>query len=81
MSSPQIDLYTASTPNGWKVSVFLEEVGESAGSLAEGTVPDARGLETRLHRERCSRQGGARSAIAGTRSRIFREAFRDPMEL
>jgi hypothetical protein len=27
MSSPQIDLYTASTPNGWKVSVFLEEVG------------------------------------------------------
>jgi GST-like protein len=26
MSSPQIDLYTASTPNGWKVSVFLEEV-------------------------------------------------------
>ena len=27
MSSPQIDLYTASTPNGWKVSVFLEETG------------------------------------------------------
>ena len=27
MSAPQIDLYTASTPNGWKVSVFLEEVG------------------------------------------------------
>ena len=27
MSSPQIDLYTASTPNGWKVSVFLEEAG------------------------------------------------------
>jgi GSH-dependent disulfide-bond oxidoreductase len=27
MSSPQIDLYTASTPNGWKVSVFLQEVG------------------------------------------------------
>jgi hypothetical protein len=27
MSTPQIDLYTASTPNGWKVSVFLEEVG------------------------------------------------------
>ena len=27
MSSPQIDLYTASTPNGWKVSVVLEEVG------------------------------------------------------
>ena len=27
MSSPQIDLYTASTPNGWKVSVYLEEVG------------------------------------------------------
>ena len=27
MTSPQIDLYTASTPNGWKVSVFLEEVG------------------------------------------------------
>jgi GSH-dependent disulfide-bond oxidoreductase len=27
MSSPQIDLYTASTPNGWKVSVFLEEIG------------------------------------------------------
>ncbi len=22
-----IDLYTASTPNGWKVSVFLDEVG------------------------------------------------------
>jgi GST-like protein len=27
MSTPTIDLYTASTPNGWKVSVFLEEVG------------------------------------------------------
>src|SRR6266850_375321 len=27
MSSPSIDLYTASTPNGWKVSVFLEETG------------------------------------------------------
>src|SRR5271156_4059298 len=27
MSTPQIDLYTASTPNGWKVSVFLEEIG------------------------------------------------------
>jgi|SRR5579863_892102 len=27
MGSPQIDLYTASTPNGWKVSVFLEEAG------------------------------------------------------
>jgi len=27
MSSPSIDLYTASTPNGWKVSVFLEEIG------------------------------------------------------
>jgi GST-like protein len=27
MSAPDIELYTASTPNGWKVSVFLEEVG------------------------------------------------------
>jgi len=27
MSAPPTDLYTASTPNGWKVSVFLEEVG------------------------------------------------------
>ena len=27
MSQPQIDLYTASTPNGWKVSVYLEEIG------------------------------------------------------
>jgi len=27
MSQPQIDLYTAPTPNGWKVSVYLEEVG------------------------------------------------------
>jgi GST-like protein len=27
MSSPSIDLYTASTPNGWKASVFLEETG------------------------------------------------------
>jgi GSH-dependent disulfide-bond oxidoreductase len=27
MSSPPIDLYTASTPNGWKASVFLEETG------------------------------------------------------
>src|SRR5271170_1194140 len=26
MSAPLIDLYTASTPNGWKVSTFLEEV-------------------------------------------------------
>ena len=23
MSLPQIDLFTASTPNGWRVSVFL----------------------------------------------------------
>jgi GST-like protein len=29
MGKPEIDLYTASTPNGWKVSVFLEEVGLS----------------------------------------------------
>jgi GSH-dependent disulfide-bond oxidoreductase len=27
MNTPSIDLYTAPTPNGWKVSVFLEEVG------------------------------------------------------
>ena len=27
MGSAQIDLYTAPTPNGWKVSVFLEEAG------------------------------------------------------
>ena len=27
MSEAEIDLYTASTPNGWKVSVALEELG------------------------------------------------------
>lgn len=27
MSTPRVDLYTASTPNGWKVSVYLEEIG------------------------------------------------------
>jgi GST-like protein len=27
MNAPAIDLYTASTPNGWKVSVLLEELG------------------------------------------------------
>jgi GST-like protein len=27
MTAPAIDLYTASTPNGWKVSVLLEELG------------------------------------------------------
>jgi GST-like protein len=26
MSNPQIDLYTAATPNGWKISVYLEEI-------------------------------------------------------
>jgi len=40
MSTPTIDLYTASTPNGWKVSVFLEEVGLPCNvypiSLAKG---------------------------------------------
>jgi glutathione S-transferase len=27
MSEPTIDLYTAPTPNGWKVSILLEELG------------------------------------------------------
>ena len=25
--TPMIDLYTASTPNGWKASIALEELG------------------------------------------------------
>jgi hypothetical protein len=55
MSSPKIDLYTASTPNGWKVSVFLEETGLpysvhridlcAGDQLVGGAAWDRRGLQ------------------------------------
>ena len=66
---------------GDSLSALLDLLRQFAGPVAEGTLPDARGLPPELYRQRLDLQGGIRSAVAGALRANFTEHFRDPMEL